>query len=176
MKNGHVLYPDAEAASTYEIPYEKLYDLGYRGIIYDIDNTLVPHGAPADERAIALFERLRILGFRTCLVSNNKEPRVKSFADAVGSGYVYKAGKPSGRGYEEAVQQMQTTSETTFCVGDQIFTDVWGAGRAHLPCYLVQMIHPKEEIQIVIKRRLEAVVLACYCLYRRRHPQDWPKA
>ena len=48
-----------------------------------IDNTLVPHGAPADERAVQLFERLRAIGFHTCLLSNNKEARVAPFAGQV---------------------------------------------------------------------------------------------
>ena len=78
-------YPDDYIASTYVIPFEELYKKGYRGLIFDIDNTLVPHGAPADERAIALFERLRNIGFDTCLISNNQEPRVQPFADKVGS-------------------------------------------------------------------------------------------
>ena len=69
-------YPDVYLDSAYGIDYEKLYEQGYRGIIFDIDNTLVPHGAPADERSIALFERLRRIGFRSMLLSNNKEPRV----------------------------------------------------------------------------------------------------
>ena len=72
-------YPDNEAESAYSIDYEKLYTQGFRGIIFDIDNTLVPHGAPADQRAKALFARLWALGFQTMLLSNNKEPRVKLF-------------------------------------------------------------------------------------------------
>ena len=56
-----MLYPDAWVSSTYKIPFEKLYKRGYRGVIFDIDNTLVPHGAPADERAEALFEHLKEL-------------------------------------------------------------------------------------------------------------------
>ena len=59
------LYPDKFQKSTYEIPFEQLYERGYRGILFDIDNTLVPHGAPADDRAIALFQRLRAIGFKT---------------------------------------------------------------------------------------------------------------
>ena len=51
-------YPDETADSSYEIDYEGYYEAGYRGVIYDVDNTLVPHGAPADERAKALFARL----------------------------------------------------------------------------------------------------------------------
>ena len=74
-----ILYPDAWVASTYKIPFEKLYKKGYRGVIFDIDNTLVPHGAPADERAEALFEHLKELGFSYALISNNKGPRVQMF-------------------------------------------------------------------------------------------------
>ena len=60
-------FPDEYVDSTYVIDFEKLYQEGYRGLIFDIDNTLVPHGAPADTRAIALFRRLKKLGFGCCL-------------------------------------------------------------------------------------------------------------
>lgn len=155
-------YPDNEANSTYEIDFEALYNQGYRGIIFDVDNTLVPHGAPADERAKAFFERLRHIGYETMLLSNNKEPRVKSFAEQVESRYIYKANKPSRSGYEKAMAVMHTTKENTLFVGDQLFTDVWGAKRTGIETYLVKPIHPKEEIQIVLKRRLEWIVLYFY--------------
>ena len=145
-------YPGNYVDSAYEIPYEKLYERGYRGIIFDVDNTLVPHGAPADARAIELFERLRAIGFSTCILSNNKEPRVSPFADKVGSPYIFKGGKPS----------MKTDRDTTLFVGDQLFTDVWGANRTGLYSILVKPINPKEEIQIVLKRYLEVIVLAFY--------------
>ena len=38
-------FPDAYVASTYVIDFEKLYEEGIRAVIFDIDNTLVPHGA-----------------------------------------------------------------------------------------------------------------------------------
>lgn len=160
-------YPDHEIDSAYEINYEDLYQKGYRGIIYDIDNTLVPHGAPADERAVALFRRLREIGYRTILLSNNKEPRVRSFCDQVGSLYIFKAGKPKTAGYRNAMERMETTPENTLFVGDQLFTDVWGAKKAGIVTYLVKPIHPKEEIQIVLKRKLERIVLFFY--HRQKH-------
>lgn len=160
-------YPDHEIDSAYAIDYEDLYRKGYRGIIYDIDNTLVPHGAPADERAIALFQRLRKIGYRTILLSNNKEPRVKSFCEQVGSMYIFKAGKPKTAGYRNAMERMGTTAENTLFVGDQLFTDVWGAKKAGIVTYLVKPIHPKEEIQIVLKRRLEWIVL--FFCHRQKH-------
>lgn len=155
-------YPKEYLDSSYVIDYEKLYKDGVRGLIYDIDNTLVEHGKPATERAVELFERLRNIGFDTCLISNNKEPRVKPFADAVGSKYVYDAHKPSKKNYIKAMELMGTDTGNTYFIGDQIFTDVYGANRTGIPSILVKPIHPKEEIQIVLKRKLEKIVLFFY--------------
>jgi HAD superfamily phosphatase (TIGR01668 family) len=155
-------YPASRKESTYEIPFEELYRQGIRGVIFDVDNTLVPHDAPADTRAKELFKRLREIGLESCLASNNKEPRVKKFAQAVGTKYIYKAGKPKRRGYKEAMKQMGTRAENTVFVGDQIFTDIWGANRAGITSILVKPINPKEEIQIVIKRVPEKLVLYFY--------------
>ena len=157
-----MFYPDAYLASAYVVPYEALYEKGYRGLIYDIDNTLVPHGAPADKRAIQLFEHLKEIGFHTCLISNNKEPRVKMFNEPIGKDYVYDAHKPSTKNYKKALEIMGTTCENTIFIGDQLFTDVFGAKRSGIPSILVRPIHPKEEIQIVLKRYLEKIVLHFY--------------
>ena len=90
-------YPKEYVDSTYEIDFEGLYRRGYRGILFDVDNTLVPHGAPATKQSVELFQRLHEMGFATCLISNNKEPRVRPFADAMETPFVYKADKPSRR-------------------------------------------------------------------------------
>lgn len=155
-------YPNECAASAYEIDYAMFYRKGYRGVIFDVDNTLVPHNAPADENAKALFQTLKEMGYECCLLSNNKEPRVKMFSEAVGSRYIYKAGKPSVRGYEAAMGLMRTGKKDTLFVGDQLFTDIYGANRTGLYAVLVQPIHPAEEIQIVLKRYLERIVLYFY--------------
>lgn len=155
-------YPGEYLDSAYKIDFEKLYKEGYRGIIFDIDNTLVPHGAPADERAKELFAALKKMGYACCLLSNNKEPRVKMFHDEVQVPYIFKAGKPKVSGYQKAMELMGTNKENTLFVGDQIFTDVYGANRAGIRTILTQPIHPKEEIQIVLKRYLEKIVLFFY--------------
>ncbi len=155
-------FPDQYVASTYVIPFEKLYEEGYRGVIFDIDNTLVPHGAPADERARKLFDRLSGIGFSSCLISNNQEARVKMFNRDIGTNYIYNAHKPSVKNYIRAMQIMGTDRSNTIFVGDQLFTDVWGAKRAGIRNILVKPIHPREEIQIVLKRYLEKIVLHFY--------------
>ncbi len=158
-------YPYAYEDSAYELDYEELYGQGFRGIIFDIDNTLVEHGRAADLRSVELFERLRNIGFKTCVISNNKEPRVASFANEVQTQYIYKAGKPAVKNYIKAMELMETDRQTTFFVGDQIFTDVWGANRTGIRTYLVKPIDVHEEIQIVLKRYLENIVL---WFYKRR--------
>ncbi len=158
-------YPDEYLDSAYEIDFEQLYKRGYRGVIFDIDNTLVRHGAPADRRSIELFDRLKVIGFGSVLLSNNKEPRVKMFNDDVHSEYIYRAGKPSPKNYIRAMEMMGTDKETTVFVGDQLFTDVWGAKKAGIRTILVKPIHPKEEIQIVLKRQAERIVLFFYKRY-----------
>ncbi len=158
----HFLYPDEYLPSAYQIDYEGLYQKGFRGLIYDIDNTLVPHGEPADDRAIALFAHLKELGFDCVLISNNKEPRVKAFAHRVKARYIFKAGKPKPGNYRRAMEMMHTGCSNTVFIGDQIFTDVAGAKLAGIYSILVEPIHPKEEMQIVIKRYFEKIVLFFY--------------
>lgn len=158
----NVFFPDAYMDSTYVIDFEKLYKEGIRGVIFDIDNTLVPHGAPADERAIRLFARLRSIGLDYCLISNNQLPRVKPFADAVQAKFVEDAHKPSRKNYLKAMKLMHVDLDSCIFVGDQIFTDVYGAKRCGMRTILVKPLHPKEEIQIVLKRYLEKIVLYFY--------------
>jgi HAD superfamily phosphatase (TIGR01668 family) len=155
-------YPSRYYESAYDIEYEKLYGDGFRGIIFDVDNTLVEHGAPVTDRAIELFSSLHKMGYETCIISNNSEARVRPLADIVGSKYVSRAGKPSPVNYIKAVEIMKCSRDTVFFVGDQIFTDVWGANRAGIKSFLVKPIDRHEEIQIVLKRYLERIVLYFY--------------
>lgn len=155
-------YPKHYVSSAYAIDYQKLYESGIRGVIFDVDNTLVPHDAPADGKAKRLFEQFRLMGMESCLLSNNKKARVAAFAREVGTNYIYKGNKPSKKGYVRAMELMGTGHENTVFVGDQLFTDIWGANRTGITSYLTKPINPKEEIQIVIKRLPEKAVLYFY--------------
>ncbi|MEF9941160.1 MAG: YqeG family HAD IIIA-type phosphatase [Lachnospiraceae bacterium] len=157
-----MFFPDEYVASTYIIPFENLYEEGYRGIIFDIDNTLVPHGAPADHRAKELFVRLRKIGFHCCLISNNQEPRVKMFNEEIQVHYICNAHKPSRKNYIQAMRLMETNLHNSIFIGDQLFTDVYGAKRTGIRNILVKPMDPREEIQIVFKRYLEKIVLYFY--------------
>lgn len=165
-------YPSERAASVWQIPYEALWKQGYRGILYDIDNTLVPHGTPATAEAAELFGYLHEMGFQTCLISNNQTERVQPFAEKVDSPFLCDAHKPSRKGYLLAAANMGLKRSQVLFVGDQIFTDIWGANRAGIRSILVNPIHPKEEIQIVLKRIPEKLILFCYRHTKRSGKND----
>lgn len=151
------LKPGRRAPSVYEVDFSKEYADGVRGLILDIDNTLVAQDAPADERAAKLIRDLKEQGFRICLISNNGLQRVKSFADAVGADfYVEHAKKPSRKAYLRALQALSADREKTLFIGDQLFTDIWGANRAGLRHILVDPVDPHSDtVPIRLKRLLE---------------------
>lgn len=161
-----LFFPDEIKKSVYQINFRKLYSEGYRGIIFDIDNTLVEHGADASKRAKRLFIQLKEIGFSACLLSNNKKERVDRFNQEIHIYSIFKAGKPKKKGYLKALELMGTTKTDTIFIGDQLFTDVWGAKRIGIRNILVNPINQKEEIQIVLKRYLERIVL--YFYYKKK--------
>ena len=159
------LFPRLYKKDIYDIDYKGLYDRGFRAILFDIDNTLTTHGTKADSSNVAFFKNLRDIGFKTCLISNNKEKRVQPFAKKVGSPYIFKANKPAKSGFLKALNLLEVKKEQALFVGDQIFTDILGANNAGIYSILVDPINPREEIQIVIKRYFEKIVLFFY--YRK---------
>lgn len=165
-------FPDEQVNSTYDIDFETLYEEGYRGILFDIDNTLVEHGQDADERAKSLFSSLQRMGFDCCLISNNKKKRVSRFNEEIGVHTIFNAHKPAKKNYYYAMELMGTNLETTVFVGDQLFTDVYGAKRIGMRNILVKPISKKEEFQIVLKRYLERPVLGEFRRKRRKKKAD----
>lgn len=155
-------FPDESVSSTYDIDFQSLYEEGYRGILFDIDNTLVEHGKGASDQALDLFRRLEEMGFQCCLISNNKKQRVSSFNEKIGAHMIFNAHKPRRKGYREAMEMMGTNKENTLFVGDQLFTDIWGAKRIGIRNILVKPINKNEEIQIVLNRYLEKIILKEY--------------
>ena len=151
--------PSEMATSAYEIEYEQLFRKGFRGIILDIDNTLVPHGKNATDEAVDLINKMKKIGFSLCIISNNDEERVLGFNNNIDLPYVFKALKPSKKGYIRAKEILGCSTEKIICIGDQIFTDIAGANRAGMYSILVKPIDSKEPPFVRFKRLLEKPVL-----------------
>ncbi|MDY5742622.1 MAG: YqeG family HAD IIIA-type phosphatase [Lachnospiraceae bacterium] len=157
-------FPMFDAESPFELPYADWVAEGKKGIIFDIDNTLVLHDVKADEASIALFKELRKIGLKTCLLSNNHQPRVEKFQKKVGGFAVWDGHKPKVTGYEKALKLMNLNKGQAVFVGDQLFTDILGANRAGITSVLVRPRGPEKYFHIKLKRLFERYILK---LYRR---------
>lgn len=157
------LYPTQMIQAIYDLPLDTLKEAGIKGIIFDIDNTLVPYDeAEPNEQIIAFFEKLKAEGFSITLVSNNNEDRVIKFNERLKVFAIHKAQKPRRKYLRRALDFMKCTEQEAILVGDQIFTDVYGGNRLGLATYLVQPISDKDEWQVKLKRKLERYIIACY--------------
>ena len=157
-------YPDYKFSRTADIPDSFFTDNNIRFAVLDIDNTLVPYTSPLpDEEARSFLQRLKSLGVKYCFVSNNDEERVKLFCDELGeSEYIAKAGKPFARKIKRAMWRMGAEKSNTVLIGDQVFTDVYGAKRAGILAVMVDPLEAKETPFFGLKRKMEKIVLKNY--------------
>lgn len=162
-----VFYPYEYVDSVFSIDYNKLYDKGYRGIIFDIDNTLVHHGDDSTKEIDELFITIQKLGFKTLLLSNNDEERVKRFLKNIDSLYICDAEKPKVHNYLKAVEMLNIDKGQALYIGDQIFIDIFGANRSGIANILVKFIRNKDEKKIGKRRQAEKLILRFYRKNRR---------
>lgn len=159
----HLLFPDAYADSVFAIDYERLWAMGYRALMFDIDNTLVHHGADSTPQVDAFFAQLQKAGWKTLVLSNNSEERILRFLAHIEAPYVYEAEKPKTWGYSRALELLGVEKTQAVMIGDQVFTDVLGANRCGIANILVRYLRRDGETKIGIRRRVEKAVLWLYC-------------
>lgn len=155
-------YPYEYAESVFTIDYQKLLDMGYRAVIFDIDNTLVHHGDGSTPEVDALFRQLHEMGLKTLLLSNNNEERVQMFLENIDSPYIHLANKPDPAGYLKALEILEVEKSQAIMVGDQVFTDILGANRCGMASILVKFIRLPGKIKIGKRRRVEKIILKFY--------------
>ncbi|WMZ47745.1 butyrate kinase [Staphylococcus pseudintermedius] len=99
--------PNQYVNSIYEIDFDKLKQLNIKGIITDLDNTLVGWDeAQPTPKVENWFKTIDEQGFKVTVVSNNNEQRVKSFCQNLKVDYIFKAQKPRGKALRRATEQM----------------------------------------------------------------------
>ena len=155
-------YPYEYIESVFSIDYNKLYNIGYRGVIFDIDNTLVHHGEDSTKEIDALFKDIHNTGLKTCLLTDNSEERTKRFLKNIDSLYICDANKPNVHSYLKAVEMMDLKKEEAVYIGDQVFRDIYGANRSGIDNILVKYLRYEHETKIGIRRHLEKIILKFY--------------
>lgn len=157
-----VFLPKLRVKSVYDIPLDELYAQGIRGLITDLDNTLVGAKAPlATDELVKWLATVKQKGIDVVIVSNNNDSRVGAFASPLGLPYIHAARKPAQRAFRKALELLQLEPSQTLMVGDQLMTDVFGGNRMGLHTVLVAPISPNDEgLTTKINRRMERIAIA----------------
>ena len=141
-----------------DIAVKTLQKRNIKGLILDIDNTLVPpHTPEADERAKRVVYRMQE-AFKICIVSNNIYERAEKFANSFPVDFICDGNKPAKKPFLLALEKLKLEPEEIAVIGDQIFTDVWGANRMGMISVLVNPVCDKEGKFVKFKRLLEKLV------------------
>lgn len=165
------LLPDEFVNTVYEITPEKLDKLGIKGIITDLDNTLIEWNRPdATEEIASWMKMLQDAGIQIIIASNNNEERVKRFADPLGIPFIYNARKPLGAGYMTALFKLRLHRNEVAMVGDQLLTDVVGANKQKLYTFLVRPVAESDGFKTKFNRLVERRV---FSYFKRKGIKTW---
>jgi uncharacterized protein len=130
--------PNEYVKSILDIDPVKLQKMGIKGIITDLDNTLVEWDRPqATPKVIDWFKRMESSGIKVTIISNNNELRVKAFSDPLQIPFIFRARKPLTTAFYKAAKQMNLKKEEIVVIGDQLLTDVLGGNRGGFQTILV---------------------------------------
>ncbi|WP_019242674.1 MULTISPECIES: YqeG family HAD IIIA-type phosphatase [Bacillus] len=166
--------PSEHVKNIFEITPSILKERGIKGIITDLDNTLVEWDRPsATPMLIKWFEEMNENGIRITIVSNNNEERVKSFSDPVKLPFIHRAKKPMGRAFKQAAQQMGLKKEETVVIGDQLMTDILGGNRSGFHTILVVPVAQSDGWATKFNRKLERRILS---ILRKKGMITWEDA
>jgi HAD superfamily phosphatase (TIGR01668 family) len=148
--------PDANVERVEDIKAEMLANWGVRGVVLDLDNTIVPWNtsevAPAARNWVLM---LRAAGIGLCVLTNNYTRRASGVAEFLGIPIIKGAFKPSPLAFREALRRLNLKAHEAAVVGDQLYTDVLGGKLLGMKAVLVTPLSTREFPTTRIVRWLE---------------------
>ncbi len=158
-----VIYPDFYFDNVRDVKLEFLQKNNIKGLILDIDNTLIDFDRKFEDGTEQWVDDLKKAGVKFCIVSNtNKVDKVKYVAETLDIPYFYFSKKPFKKGFMKAKDEMGLKVENIAAIGDQIMTDVIGANRCKMFSILVKPIAEKDIFITRIKRPIENIIIKRY--------------
>lgn len=155
-----LLCPHQVVDTLYDIDFDALAVRGIRGVIFDLDNTIIPWDScemcsDISDWLLAVIDR----GFKVAIVSNNWRSRVRAIADRFGLPFVSRAYKPAKAGFRQALAALELEPHEAVVIGDQLFTDILGGNRLGLMTVWVKPLTSHEFIGTRIHRRFEKLAV-----------------
>lgn len=157
------LYPDLYLTNIKEITLELLQENKIKGLILDVDNTLIDYDKNLIEGAKEWCDNLKQNNIKICILSNtNKVKKVEKVAKILDLEYIYFAHKPNKKGFYKAKDLLALKEKEIATVGDQIFTDVLGGNKVGMFTILTKPIDERDIAITKIKRPFEKIVIKRY--------------
>lgn len=151
-----IFMPTASVRKATDITPELIRAMHATAILLDVDNTLALHGSQTPfPGTVEWAKRMRGAGIRLVLVSNNFKKRVEPFAAQYGLPFLSLSLKPFPAAYRRAVRRLEVKPEEAVVVGDQIFTDVFGANWAGIKSILLVPAGEEHSLSFRLRRALE---------------------
>nr|WP_245301477.1 YqeG family HAD IIIA-type phosphatase [Virgibacillus natechei] len=152
--------PNEHVKSIFDIQPSTLNERGIKGIITDLDNTLVAWDVKdATPEVIQWFKLMEDYNIKVTIISNNKEERVKIFSDPLNTPFVFSARKPLSKAFITVARKMELKKEEVVVIGDQVLTDVLGGNIAGFHTILVVPIVQTDGKITKINRKIERRIL-----------------
>ncbi len=168
-----IFYPDYYCDKVTDITVELLERNNIKGLILDVDNTLIDYDKNLLKGADEWVKRLKEKGLKFMILSNsNQEEKVKNVANVLGIPYFYFATKPLKRGFKKAQKELQLEKNEIAVIGDQIFTDIIGANRSKMFSILVNPVAKKDLFMTKIKRPLEEMIVKSYVKKQKKKEDE----
>lgn len=156
-------YPKYYFKNVTKIDINFLKKNNIRGLILDVDNTLIDYDHNLIEGLENWYEKIKSNNINACIVSNsNKKEKVAKVANILEIPYISFGTKPLKRGLKKAAKILNLKANEIAVIGDQIFTDVIGANRCKMMSILVEPISEKDIFVTVIKRPIEKYIINSY--------------
>ena len=158
-----IFYPNGYFNKVSEISLEYLKENNIKGLILDVDNTLIDYYRNIGEDTIEWVDSLKQNGIKMCILSNSeKQEKVKAVAEKLSLEYSYFGMKPLKKGFKKAQKMLGLECNEIAAVGDQIFTDVIGSNRMKMFSILVEPIEEKDIFVTRLKRPIENYIKKKY--------------
>lgn len=161
-----LLYPKAYFDSVKDISIEFLQQNNLKGLILDVDNTLIDYYRKMPDGIVEWVDKLKKENIQLYILSNtNKKDKVENVSNKLNIKYINFAKKPFKSGFLKVKQKMNLENKNIGVVGDQIMTDIIGANRCKMFSILVKPIDKKDIGITMIKRPLEKIIINKYLSY-----------
>ena len=152
--------PNQYVKSILDIQPTELKEKGVKGIITDLDNTLVEWDRPKQHRKLSNgLKKCSKIKLQVTIVSNNNEVRVKAFSDPLKIPFIYRAKKPMSDAFFQAAKRMNLKKEETVVIGDQLLTDILGGNRSGFHTILVVPVAQNDGMATKFNRLVERRIM-----------------